>query len=100
MDEISKAITEKKTVSTGKRIGLKKRATVSIAVNDESREVSRLLEIVKKYYSHKKITAAEAYRQVVMRGLAVIIEEITLKQSALAKAENEKMQGKLFNLAE
>lgn len=96
MDKIDKAITEKKTISTGRRIGLKKRATVSIAVNDESREVSRLLEIVKKYYSHKKITAAEAYRCVVMRGLACILEEIMLKQNAFAKAENEKMQGKLF----
>lgn len=98
MDKISKAITEKKTISTGRRIGLKQRATVSIAVNDESREVSRLLEIVKKYFSHQKITAAEAYRMVVMRGLCCVIEEITLKQNALADKEREQLQGRLFDL--
>lgn len=98
MDEISKAITEKKTISTGRRIGLKKRAIISLAINDESREVSRLLEIVKKYYSGKKITAAEAYRTVVMRGLCCVIEEITLKQNALAKTQSEQEQCLLFDL--
>lgn len=96
MDEISKAITEKKTASTGRRIGLKKRATVSIAINDESREVSRLLEIVKKYYSGKKVTAAEAYRKVVMQGLACELEQIAINQNALAQAKSEQEQGRLF----
>lgn len=98
MDKISKAITEKKTISTGRRIGLKKRAIISLAINDESREVSRLLEIVKKYYSGKKITAAEAYRTVVMRGLCCVIEEITIKQNALADKELKHLQGRLFDL--
>lgn len=96
MDKISKAITEKKTISTGRRIGTKQRATVSLAINDENREVSRLLEIVKKYYSGKKVTAAEAYRKVVMQGLACELEEIAIRQNALAKAKSEQEQGLLF----
>ena len=96
MDKISKAITEKKTISTGRRIGTKQRATVSLAINDESREVSRLLEIVKKYYSGKKVTAAEAYRKIVMQGLACELEQIAIKQNALAQAQGEQEQGRLF----
>ena len=96
MDEISKAITEKKTISTGRRIGLKKRATVSIAVNDDDRVISDLWETVKKYYSHKKITAAQTARKVFLRGLLAEVEEITLKQNAVAQNEQERLQGRLF----
>ena len=96
MDEISKAITEKKTINTGKRIGLRGRATVSIAVNDEDRAVSGFWEIVKKFYSSKKITAAQTARKVFLRGLLAEVEEITLKQNAIAEKERERLQGQLF----
>lgn len=96
MDSISRAITEKKTSGTGKRIGLRGRATVSIAVNDEDRAVSGFWEIVKRYYSNKKITAAQTARKVFLRGLMAEIEEITLQQKTDAEAESERLQGRLF----
>lgn len=93
---MDKAITAKKTISTGRRIGLKHRATVSIAVNDADRAVSGMWESVKKYYSHKKITAAETARKVLLRGLLAEIEDITFKQNAVAQNEQERLQGRLF----
>lgn len=94
---MEKAITEKQTTRTGKRIGLKSRARVSISFNDERREASYFLEVVKKYYSCKKITAAEAYRIVIMRGLACVLEDIALKQNAIVKNKQERLQGRLFD---
>lgn len=94
---MEKAITEKQTTRTGKRIGLKSRARVSISFNDERREASYLLEVVKKYYSGQKITAAEAYRIVIMRGLACVLEDIMLKQNAIVRKEQDRTQGRLFN---
>ena len=93
---MEKAVTEKKTSRTGKRIGLKSRARVSISFNDENRDASYFLEVVKKYYSGKRITAAEAYRIVIMRGLACVLEDIALKQNAITRNEQERSQGKLF----
>lgn len=98
MDKICRAITEKKTVNTGKRIGLRGRATVSIAVNDEDRAVSGFWEIVKRFYSNKKVTAAQTARKVFLRGLLAEVEEITLQQKTDADAEIERLQGKLFDL--
>ena len=97
MDKISKAITEKKTISTGRRIGATQRATVSIAVNDDDRAITGLWETVKKFYSHKKITAAQTARKVFLRGLLAEVEEITLKQNAVAQNEQERLQGRLFD---
>ena len=93
---MEKAKREKLTTRTGKAIGQNGRATISITVNDENREVSRFLEVVKKNYSNKKITAAEAYRIVVMRGLACVFEEISLNTAKEQKDELERLQGSLF----
>ena len=93
---MNKAKTEKQTISTGRRIGLKNRATVSIAVNDADRAVSGMWETVKKYYSNQKITAAETARKVLLRGLLAEVEEIMLRQNAVAKDENRD-QGRLFD---
>lgn len=73
-----KAISEKRTTRNGRVIGLKDRAKISIAVNDEDRTVSRLWELVKKRNSRKKITAAETARRVFLKGLMVEIEEMSL----------------------
>lgn len=61
---IEKAKTEKQTIRTGKRAGMKDRATISITVNDADRTVTRLWETVKKFNSRKKETAAETARRV------------------------------------
>ena len=87
---------EKKTTRTGKAIGKKNNARISIAINDADRTVSKLWELVKKHYSGQKITAAEAARRVILRGLTGEIEEITLATAAAADAENERKQGRLF----
>ena len=94
---MDKAKTEKKTTRTGKPIGLKNRAKISIAVNDEDRHVSGLWETVKKYYSGQKITAAEIARKIVLRGLTAELEEILLAKSTARREENESLQGRLFN---
>lgn len=86
----------KETTRTGKAIGRKNRARVSIAINDADRTVSRLWELVKKHYSGQKITAAESARRVFLRGLTGEIEEITLAKNAAAEAENDRKQGRLF----
>ena len=93
---MEQAKTEKQTVRTGKRIGLKDRARVSIAVNDPYREVSRLWELVKKFNSQKKETAAETARRVFLRGLTAELEEIMLANAKAAEDENERLQGRLF----
>lgn len=94
---MDKAKTEKKTTRSGKPIGLKNRAKISIAVNDEDRTVSRLWELVKKHYSAQKITAAETAHKVIMRGLTAELEEIMLATSNARREENESLQGRLFN---
>ena len=94
---MNKATTEKQTTRIGKRIGNGKKATVSIAINDENREVSRFLEVVKKHYSQKRVTAAEVYRNIVMRGLTSIFEEIALNQTKPVGGELERLQGHLFD---
>ena len=94
---MDKAKTEKKTTRTGKAIGQTDRAKISIAVNDEDRIVSRVWELVKKYYSGQKITAAEAAKKCFMRGLTAELEEIMLATSNARMEENESLQGRLFN---
>lgn len=93
---MEKAITEKSTTRTGKRIGLKSRARVSIAINDEDRNVSRLWQIVKGYNSKRKETAAETARRVFLRGLTAELEEITLATAKDTEKEQERLQGRLF----
>lgn len=95
--KIQQAKTEKRTIRTGRRIGLKSNATISITVNDEDRTVSRLWEMVKKYHSGQKITAAETARKVIMRGLTAELEEIMLATSNARREENESLQGRLFD---
>ena len=94
---MDRAKIEKKTVSTGRRIGLKKRAIVSIAVNDEDRAISGLWETVKKFYSNEKITAAQTARKVFLRGLLAEVEEITLQRKNDTESELERLQGRLFD---
>lgn len=93
---MQKAETEKKTIRTGRRIGMKNRATVSITVNDEDRAISGMWETVKKYYSRKKITAAQTARKVLLRALLAEIEEITLATAKGVEKEQERLQGRLF----
>lgn len=93
---IDKAVTDKKTIRTGRRIGMKDRATVSITVNDEDRVISDLWETVKKYYSRKKITAAQTARKVLLRALLAEVEEITLATANIMEKEQERLQGRLF----
>lgn len=93
---IDKAQTEKATTRTGRAIGKKSRAKVCIAVNDEDRNVSRLWELVKRYYSRRKQTAAETARRVFLRGLAAELEDITMQQELQAKKEMDKDQMLLF----
>lgn len=94
---MEQAKTEKKTIRTGRRIGLKDRARVSIAINDPYREISRLWELVKKCNSRKKETAAETARRVFLRGLTAELEEIMLANAKAAEAEQERLQGRLFD---
>lgn len=94
---IEKAKTEKQTIRTGKRAGMKDRATISITVNDADRTVTRLWETVKKFNSRKKETAAETARRVLLRGLTAEIEDITLITAKAEKQEQERLQGRLFN---
>lgn len=94
---IEKAKTEKQTIRTGKRAGMKDRATISITVNDADRTVTRLWETVKKFNSRKKETAAETARRVLLRGLTAEIEDITLHTAKAEKQEQERLQGRLFN---
>ena len=82
MELKDKAVSEKQTTRTGRVIGLKNRAKISIAINDEDRAISRLWELVKKYNSRKKITAAETARRVFLRGLTCELEEITMSTSS------------------
>ncbi len=97
MIEIEKAQKEKKSTRTGKAIGKKNRAKISIAMNDENREISPLWEIVKKYYSNQNITAAETAHKVFMRGLTAEIQDITLATAKEAsETEQERLQGSLF----
>lgn len=93
---IDKAITQKDTIRTGRAIGRKNRAVVSIKVNDEDRNVSRLWEIVKRYYSRRKQTAAETARRAFLRGLIAEAEDIMLQQDQAGREALEMAQIKLF----
>lgn len=94
---MEQAKTEKQTIRTGKRAGMKDRATISITVNDADRTVTRLWETVKKFNSRKKETAAETARRVLLRGLTAELEDITLITAKAEKEEQERLQGRLFN---
>ena len=94
---IEKAKTEKQTIRTGKRAGMKDRATISITVNDSDRTVTTLWERVKKYHSRNKETAAETARRVLLKGLMAEIEDMTLLAEKAEKQEQERLQGRLFN---
>lgn len=94
---IDQARTQKETTRTGRAIGKKSRAEVSLKINDADRNVSRLWEIVKRYYSKNKQTAAETARRVILRGLAAELEDITLQQAEAAKEEAETAQMRLFD---
>ena len=96
LNDIERAKTEKLTTRTGRAIGKKKRAKVCISVNDEDRNLSRLWELVKGYYSKRKQTAAETARRVFLRGLAAELEEITIRQDAITKEQQDNEQGRLF----
>lgn len=72
---MDKPQTEKKTTRTGRRIGMKDRCRVSIAINDPDRNLSRMWEYLKRIYSRKKITAAELGAKVFLRGFMDLIEE-------------------------
>ena len=91
------AKTEKATTGMGKAFKKNGRAKISIAINDEKREVAHFLETIKKFYSKRKVTAAEAYRMVVMRGISCVFEEIALAKATEAELENDRNQGRLFD---
>lgn len=93
---VDKAKTEKKTISTGRRIGLKNKAQVSITVNDEDRAISGMWETVKKYYSNKKIPAAQTARKVLLTGLLAELEAITFAANIEAEKELDRRQARLF----
>ena len=89
---------KKKTTRTGKGIGQKDRASVSIAINDKDRTVSKLWELVKRLNSQRHERAAETARRVFMRGLMCELEAIALEQNAIAENDKDRVQGKLFDL--
>lgn len=93
---IDQARTQKETTRTGRAIGKKSRAEVSLKINDPDRNVSRFWEIVKRYYSKQKQTAAETARRVILRGLAAELEDITLRQAKESKEAAERDQMRLF----
>ena len=69
----------KATTRTGRRIGRKNRATVSITLNDPYRQVSGMWELLKLHFSRERMTAAELGNMVFMRGAVAILEEIELR---------------------
>ncbi len=93
---IEQAITRKETTRTGRAIGKKSRAEISLKINDEDRNISRLWETVKRYYSKRKQTAAETARRVVLRGLAAELEDITIQKEIEAREAAESKQMRLF----
>ena len=89
---------KKKTTRTGRAIGKKDRARVSISMNDKDRNLSRLWELVKRLNSRRHERAAETARRVFMRGLMCELEDIALEQNAIAENDKDREQGKLFDL--
>ena len=94
--KIEKAATEKNTTRTGRKIGARDKAKISLAVNDQDRAISRILEMVKKYRGNQKERTAETYRRIVLNGLMVEIADIANEKQQQAQQEAEKQQGKLF----
>lgn len=77
---------------------MKDRARVSVSMNDEDRNLSRLWELVKRLNSRRHERAAETARRVFMRGLTCELEAIALEQNAIAENDKDRTQGKLFNV--
>lgn len=86
--------TKKKTTRTGRRIGMKDRCRVSIAINDPDRNLSRIWEYLKKIYSRKKITAAELGANVFMRGAVSLLEEREAEYQRTAERVTEEQEAR------
>ncbi len=70
--------TIKASTRTGKAIGRRNRALVSIAIRDEDRVVSHCWETVKRRESRKHIRACETARKIFMLGFAAYMEQMEL----------------------
>ena len=97
---MGRAKIEKLTTSTGCKIGLKNGEKIYLAVNDEDRILSRQLEIIKKHDSKQKISAAETYRRILMRGITHIIEDMLLASQKETEKERQSLQMDMFSSLE